>query len=271
MAGNFYRNARLLILMYILLMVGIGSWLTGVRAHDWNESLRVTAYPLYGDNSEATKKYVERLSGNEFQPIEAFMRLEASRRGVSLPQPFRIQIARAGHELPPILPREPSMVRIALWSLKLRYWSWQMQNKQDMLRPDIQMFVIYHDPDRITALPHSLGLEKGMVGVVNAYATRLMAGSNNVVIAHELLHTLGATDKYSQANNHPVYPAGYAEPYKRPLHPQRKAELMGGRIPVSKTERVMPTSLKRVVIGPQTALEINWLTSLPDEAQLASR
>jgi hypothetical protein len=107
-------------------------------------------------------------------------------------------------------------------------------------------------------LPHSTGLQKGQLGVVHAFADADMDGSNSIVIAHEILHTLGATDKYDPATNQPVFPDGYAEPDAAPLHPQRRAEIMAGRIAISETQADTPRSLKRVVIGAKTAREINW-------------
>jgi hypothetical protein len=56
----------------------------------------------------------------------------------------------------------------------------------------------------------------------------------------------------------PQYPQGYAEPYLKPLYPQRRAEIMGGRIPLSAQQAIMPRSLAEVVVGIQTAAEINW-------------
>jgi len=81
---------------------------------------------------------------------------------------------------------------------------------------------------------------------------------NNVIVAHELLHTVGAADKYNLATNLPIYPHGFAEPDREPLYPQLKAELMGARVPRSQTRADIPASLIRVVVGPQTALEIRW-------------
>jgi hypothetical protein len=78
------------------------------------------------------------------------------------------------------------------------------------------------------------------------------------VIAHELLHTLGATDKYDLRTNQPTQPDGYAEPDLQPLYPQSFGELMGGRIPVSSTESTMPESLQQVIVGAKTAGEIGW-------------
>jgi hypothetical protein len=85
-----------------------------------------------------------------------------------------------------------------------------------------------------------------------------MARQNNVIITHEFLHTLGATDKYDPATNQPLYPDGYAVPDLQPLVPQRYAEIMAGRTPVSQTDATIPESLNDVIIGSLTAKEINW-------------
>ena len=91
----------------------------------------------------------------------------------------------------------------------------------------------------------------------------MTARQNNIVIAHEFLHTLGATDKYDFANNQPVFPDGYAEPQRVPLLPQSYAEIMAGRPPLTHTEAEIPASLNRVLIGEQTAREINWQPTAP--------
>src|SRR5262249_43264658 len=108
-------------------------------------------------------------------------------------------------------------------------------------------------------LAHSIGLQKGLLGVVNAFASAAMDAENNVVITHELLHTFGATDKYDPASNRPLFPEGYAQPTARPLYPQRKAEIMAGRIPINPEQAEAPRGLDEVVIGGRTAQEINWL------------
>jgi len=81
----------------------------------------------------------------------------------------------------------------------------------------VQVFVLYHDPDRTESVPHSLGLEKGMLGVVYAFAARRATAPNGIVIAHELMHPLGATDKYDPATDEPRFPEGYADPERKPL------------------------------------------------------
>jgi hypothetical protein len=95
-----------------------------------------------------------------------------------------------------------------------------------------------------------------MVGIVNAFASRRDKGTNNVIIAHEFLHTLGATDKYDPTNGDPYFPDGYGEPNRSPRYPQRYAEIMGGRIAVAKFDAQVPRNLSFAVIGEQTAAEI---------------
>lgn len=123
----------------------------------------------------------------------------------------------------------------------------------------VKLFLLYFDPAQTSRLPHSTGMQKGLIGRVNVFASRDMASQNNVVIAHEFLHTLGATDKYDLASNQPIYPQGYAIPDQIPLLPQRLAEIMAGRTPVTQNKAEIPTGLSDTVIGKETAVEINWM------------
>ena len=147
---------------------------------------------------------------------------------------------------------------VAVWSLRLRYWAWRQDNYRGP-KPDVRIFVSYFDPAAHSRLAHSTGLQKGLIGVVNAFARADMDGSNNVVIAHELMHALGATDKYEPGSNQPRFPDGFADPHAVPLYPQSRAEIMGGRIPVSEASTEMPAGMDEVAIGIGTAREINWV------------
>jgi len=57
----------------------------------------------------------------------------------------------------------------------------------------------------------------------------------------------------------PLYPQGFAEPQRQPRYPQRFAEIMAGRRPLSPAEFDMPDSLREVVVGALTAAEIRWV------------
>lgn len=77
-------------------------------------------------------------------------------------------------------------------------------------------------------------------------------------IGHELLHTVGATDKYD-ANGHAVEPQGLAEPDRAPAYPQRFAEWMAGEVPLSPGRGRLPASLDEVRVGPVTARGMGWM------------
>ena len=112
-------------------------------------------------------------------------------------------------------------------------------------------------------LQHSLGLDKGLLAIVHAFAAEDQEQQNNIVIAHELLHTVGATDKYN-TNNQPVFPDGYANPEQTPLFPQFQAEIMAAKIPLSTSYSEMAENLSQCIIADKTAAEINWLNATTD-------
>jgi hypothetical protein len=253
-----FRNLRILVLLLVLLSVALGNWLARARSTSWEHPLRVVVFPIDADGSPATARYIASLSRATFAPIDTFMASEAQRYGLALRDAVDIDLAPPVTRLPPAVPYRGNALQIAWWSLQLRYWAWANAEYAGPT-PQVRMFVLYHDPDRRDRLSHSLGLQKGLIGVVNAFASDAQAEPNNVIITHEMLHTLGATDKYDPHTNYPVQPLGFAEPELAPLFPQRFAEIMGGRVPVSPADARIPDSLDEVLIGTATALEIRWL------------
>ena len=125
--------------------------------------------------------------------------------------------------------------------------------------PEIKIFVLYHAPDGEERLENSLGIRKGMFGVVHAFADFDHQARNHVVVAHEILHTLGASDKYDSTTWQPVFPDGFADPEQAPRYPQQLAEIMAGRIPQTESDAMMPPSLDFTLIGEKTAREIKWI------------
>lgn len=251
-----WKAIRIGILLFVLAIVAQNAWLARTRTAEWKRSLHVAIYPIPADAAATSGQYVGELRKPAFDPIEEFFKAEGKHYGVSLAEPVEVFIAPPILSLPPPAPFGGNTLRIILWSLQLRYWAWWHDTYKGP-KPDVRLFVLYHDPVAGTRVPHSTGLQKGLIGLVNAVAATDHEGSNNVVIAHELLHTLGATDKYD-ADGRPLFPDGYADPQHVPRTPQRRAEIMAGRIPISETRTEMPTGMRQVVIGPKTAQEINW-------------
>ena len=251
-----FKAIRITILLFVLFMVAMGTLLTERRSTDWNNSLWVKIYPINGDSSAESGQYIDGLSADTFAGIERFLAREVQRYDQGLARPVRIELGEPIQEQPPAISDTGSMLDIMLWSLKMRWWVNGVAGDQVRIDPDVRMFVRYHSPQKNLRLENSVGVQKGMFGVVNAYSSRKYAGRNNVVIAHEFLHTLGATDKYDLSTGMPLAPHGLAEPDRSPLYPQTKAEIMGGRIAVAADDVMEPRNLRHVVIGPLTAREI---------------
>jgi hypothetical protein len=255
---SFFGTIRLALLLVVLAFVALGAWLDRRRSTDWDGTLRVTVYPLAADDDAATREFLADLDEGDFDDLEEFFAEESARYGVALEQPVRVRVSIAASKLPPFPDAGAGVIGVAAWSLRFRYWAWRVAMNDPLPTPDIQVFAIYHAPDGGTALPDSLGLRKGLMSIAHLYADRDAEGGNLVVMAHELLHTLGATDKYDRATLQPQEPDGLGEPDRSPRFPQDYAEVMAGRIAVSAREAAMPEDLSQVLVGDATAREIGW-------------
>lgn len=251
-----FKLIRVSILLLVLFFVAVSTLLTQARSTDWDSSLWIKIYPINADGSAAAGRYIDKLNVDAFRSIEDFIGREIGKYGHDLKRPVRVELGNEIAEQPPALDSGPTTLSVMLWSLKIRWWAGSVTEDQDDPAPDVRIFVRYHSPVNEFRLENSVGLQKGMVGVVNAFASRQQMGMNNVIIAHEFLHTLGATDKYDPVNGNPYFPEGYAEPDRRPRFPQRYAEIMGGRIAVSEFDAMVPMGLRYAVIGEKTATEI---------------
>lgn len=250
------RKLRLIALLGILVFVAVATWLDRVYTTDWRGPLLVALFPIDADDSEAAERHLQQLEASSFDAIEQFFSREAERYQLPLERPVRFVLAPPLQDRPPLLAPDANVLQVMWWSLRLRFWSWNVDDPAGPT-PRIRLFLLYHDPQRSPQLPHSVGLQKGLMGIAHLFASPEMSGSNLMVIAHEFLHTLGATDKYD-ADSQPLFPDGYAEPDREPRHPQAAAELMAGRIPLSESTAEIPASLRQVVIGPLSAQEIGW-------------
>ncbi len=254
---RWFKTLRIAVLLVILVIVAAGTWQDRYRTTRWREPLFVALYPIAADDSAITRGYVAALTESRFEAIDRFFAREAGRHGLATDEPVRTRLQPALAELPPERALGAGMLRTAIWSLRLRYWAWRV-SRHAREPADIRIFVLYHDPAITPTVPHSLGLTKGLLGVVYAFAAPQMNGENDVVIAHELLHTVGATDKYDLTDDAPRFPDGYGDPSQTPLYPQAAAEIMAGRRMLAPDRWVQVESLDQAVIGAATAEEIRW-------------
>ncbi len=259
MSQSKFKTIRIFILMVILAVVALYTFEQRRASTSWYKTVEIVIYPINVEASPVVEKYIHKLKDKDFVIIDKFIAKQATKYKLILSKPVKTRLGKQITTLPPTPPEPGSgIISIISWSTKFRYWAWKNTPDDESNLRRARMFVLYHESVDGKRLSHSYGLNKGLLGYVNAFASKDQQGQNNIVIAHEFLHTVGASDKYGP-NGEPIFPIGYATPDLSNPYTQKKAEIMAGRIPVSPTESRMPKSLKSCVIGKETALEINWL------------
>jgi len=252
-----WKGVRVAILLMILIKV-IHMRVVEEAKLDWKKSFYVTVYPVNADGSAVVSAYIKTLNQVEYEAVSDYFADQASHYRLPISRPFIMKLEDEIQVKPPAPPIEGNMLEIIFWSLKFRAFAW-LHQKNAVIKPDIELYLLYYDPIQHPTLSHSTALEKGRIGRINLFGDKEYNEQNLVILAHELLHTVKATDKYRLDTNFPKFPEGYAEPNKQPLHPQIFAELMGGRIPMTNTLAVIPYALEQTKVGKKTAKEIGWL------------
>jgi len=257
-----FKNIRILILLSLLAFAAIYSQEQRLNTTSWYQPTPVVIYPINGDGNPNTQLYIENLSSEDFADIDAFFIKNSKHYNLIVDSPFITTLGNSISSHPPSPPADRnSAFKVMLWSLKLRYWTYRYAPDTQSNSNRIRLYVLYHQGSEEQPLEHSLGLQQGLIGIIHAYAKPQQNTQNSLIMAHEILHTVGATDKYDYRNTLPIYPDGYVKPQQQPLYPQRFAELMAGRIPVNAQYAKMPSSLRFCRIGLKTAQEINWIST----------
>ncbi|TVQ28729.1 MAG: hypothetical protein EA370_16200 [Wenzhouxiangella sp.] len=252
------RQIRILLLMVALTAAVYAHQAEPDRIPAWDRALVVGIYPHNADGSQAADDFLRTLEPGHFHEIEQFMARSAREHGLALERPFILRLAEpSDRNAPPTPPAAGSLAADLRWALSLRLWRWRFDRQG--LDPDIVMVVHYHAPTTQPMYMHSIGILDLRLAVANLLAHEQLDAHNNVVLAHELLHTVGASDLYNPVSTLPLFPQGYAEPNQYPRYPQQQAELMAGRLPLRPGQAREAHGLNEISIGPRTAAEIGWL------------
>lgn len=252
-----WRKFRIIVLLLILATVIQQSWLEKIDLH-WKHNFYVAVYPVNADRSAKVSDYLHTLTRDDFEPLAEYYAQQSQPYQLGLRRPIEVQLGDQIDAIPPAPPLNGNILDTMLWSLQFKYFAWKHSPKVNV-KPEIRLYLLYHDPVTSPKLSHSTALNNGRIGRVNLFGDSSYAKQNLVIVAHELLHTLNATDKYDLNTLLPTLPDGYAEPDKSPLYPQDLAEIMGGRVPVDQHHAKIPKDLQHTIIGKKTAQEIGWL------------
>ena len=82
-----FRRFRIAILLYILILVGGGAWLTSRDSTNWEQPLWVLVYPINPDHSKASDSYIRSLESDRFAAIERFSASKDMPMALSLNNP----------------------------------------------------------------------------------------------------------------------------------------------------------------------------------------
>jgi len=255
-----FKNLRILFLLLILVPLVYALRLPADPAPDWDQPQRVTIYPVSADASPSVERFIEGLTRTDFDALGTYFRRQAQRHGLSANPPFRFSLGEELEAAPPIPDDNLSGLARLRWGITLRWWHWRLSRRY--AGTDIVVVARFQQPVDGPIDLHSIGMASPRLALVSLVADPSMQGLNEVKIAHELLHTVGASDFYDRYTREPLWPEGYADAERRPRFPQPAAELMAGRIPVSARRSRQPGALDATVIGIGTAREIGWIDRL---------
>ncbi|BBL19703.1 hypothetical protein F939_00282 [Acinetobacter radioresistens DSM 6976 = NBRC 102413 = CIP 103788] len=250
-----WKSIRIVVLLLILLVVAINAWRD--QNQNWDRPVTVLLHPINADQRSSTQQYIDQLTIDQFKDIQKYLSNAAAPYRIQ-PVYFYFQLGRPLQQLPPKVPEQAGLIDVILWSLKFRFYAWKNSMSQEG-SPSVTLYLNFYDPQFNRILKHSTALEKGRIGSVNLFASSKQAQQNQIVLAHELLHAFGASDKYDLNTGLPLYPQGYADPHLQPLYPQKRAEIMTGHIPLSADKSRMAENLQQTMVSRQTATEIGWL------------
>jgi len=259
--GGFYR-VRVSILLTLLAVVCLWACYD-VRARkartEWTQPVRVGLVLLQRGDVEprALPALVSRAVALEERLAEEHARYQPGRSRMIEIVPFGPVRVDA---LPPSDTGETFFERLAH-----AYRLWRYTEAVDRAasvpthRFDSRIYLVAEPPKSPSAsYVEGFSEEGGRVGVTHVELDMSTVDLALFVVAHELLHTLGASDKYD-ATGRTRFPEGLPEPDRVPLFPQPGAEVMARNRVVSATEERPPASLDEIYVGRVTAREIGWI------------
>jgi hypothetical protein len=244
-------------LLGVLVWAGNDWWRRHER-HAWRRPLRVALVLV--EREPVPEATLRALSSHVFQ-LERRLGQEFSRHHGPGGEPFSLIV-----EGPVATSSDPpragaaDLLSLARHSLALWRWTRDLDGRGgvEWRGYDARIYLVLQPSrEQQPRVVEGESEQGGRVGVARADIDDGMLDFALFVAAHELFHTLGASDKYD-AGGSARFPEGFAEPNRQPLYPQPGAELMARNVPLSPTSERPPDTLSELFVGDETAREIGW-------------
>lgn len=258
------RVSVLLFILFVVVLYALKDLRSRRERTAWDRTLDVAVVVVHVDGTPAVDPDAVRVLEERLPALEERLRAEAERyrppsTGIEPPFRFRIKGPVIVKSRPPS-PASEGAVDLAKQAVDMKAWLRDVDPRAGVEPEqwDSRIYVIVRRPaSQRRAFVEGESEQGGRVGSVAVELDASMADTTLFVVTHELMHTLGATDKYDQ-NGRTLIPDGLAEPEREPLYPQRYAEVMARNRPTSPVAETIPISLDELAVGPKTAQEIGW-------------
>ena len=257
--GRFFRarvSVLLAVLACVLLWAGADCYQRRART-TWRRPLNVALVLVErGPVGVSTTG----LFGDRARTLERRLASEYKRHTDRDFSPFSFAIKGPIRDKQPPPSVEPGALALLRFTYALWSWTEEIDARAQIQRGDYDAriyLVMKPGAPGSVVFAEGEGEYGGRVGVAQVDVARDSIDFPLFVAAHELMHTLGASDKYDSSGN-AIYPDGFAEPYHAPLYPQRGAEIMARDLPLSPTSARPPDTLDELFVGNTTAAEIGW-------------
>jgi hypothetical protein len=209
---------------------------------------------------EALATFIERVPALEQALSREFERYGGAFRPIH----FTIFGPAPERAAPPAASAEPGWLE----PLRVSYGLWRFARASDAASGvagsfDGKIYVALSAPRSARrALVEGLGQEGGRIAVTRIELSVDSVDFGLFVVAHELLHLVGASDRYAPDGT-ALVPDGLGDPEREPLYPQDSVEVMArGRVLEPGREQP-PSDLEQLRVGRRTASEIGWVPALP--------
>jgi hypothetical protein len=255
----FYVRVALLLGVLVVVVAYAFQDVRSRRARkSWDHTLRIAVVVLRkGPLDDAA---VDALR-DRAPALEAKLESELHRYKPGAPKPFSFTVQGPVDLVKPAPVAGDGVIDLASHAWNLHRWANEVDSraKIDAAAFDSRIYVTAQPPTGKVHMVEGASEQGGRVGVVSIDldTQAVVVDFALSVIAHELLHTLDATDKYG-ADGRATIPDGLAEPELSPRIPQRFVEIMTRGRPISSDEERSLDTLDELSIGPATAREIGW-------------
>jgi len=259
----YVRVAILLSILFVVVLYAVRDLRSRRARKDWDRTLDIAIVLIHVEGSAAVDADAIRALNDRKDALEQRLASEARRHNPKIiGTPFRLRVfGPINVSTAPPSPPSDSPVDLAKQAVDLERWLRDVDPNAGVIADhwDTRIYVSLRRPaSESVSFVEGQSQQDGRIGMVSVELDSTMADLTLIVVAHELMHTLGASDKYDGAGKTRI-PDGLAEPDRTPLYPQRFAELMARNRPLSATEEKVPITLDDIAVGPMTAREIGWI------------